>query len=156
MMNNFQNNSINQLPGLLTQLSNYMFKINEIILEMNNIINFHLNFSNNNLVNQMNNFINFNQNLNPICKQEKKNYINVLFIDKLNATTINVFVEDDSTEFDIIKVYLNKINRPDLIIDFEKELNFSFNGKKFGDKNKIISDRLRNGSHINVVHLHQI
>ena len=72
MMNNFQNNSINQLPGLLTQLSNYMFKINEIILEMNNIINFHLNVSNNNLVNQMNNFINFNQNLNPIYKQEKK------------------------------------------------------------------------------------
>ena len=156
MMNNFQNNSINQLPGLLTQLSNYMFKINEIILEMNNIINFHLNFSNNNLLNQMNNFINFNQNLNPICKQEKKNYINVLFIDKLNDTKVNVFVEDDLTEFDIIKVYLNKINRPDLIIDFEKELNFSFNGKKFGDKNKIINDRLRNGSHINVVHLHQI
>ena len=156
MMNNFQNNSINQLPGLLTQLSNYMFKINEIILEMNNIINFHLNVSNNNLVNQMNNFINFNQNLNPIYKQEKKNYINVLFIDTFNDTKVNVFVEDDSTEFDIIKVYLNKINRPDLIIDFEKELNFLFNENKFGFKNKIISDRLRNGCQIKVVHLHQI
>ena len=155
MMNNFLDNPINHLQGLLNQLNSYMLKINEIILQMNNIINMHINSSNNIFLNQMNNFINFNQNLNPLFKQEK-NYINILFIDKTNLTTTNVFVDDSMTELDIIKVYLNKINRPELIIDFGKELKFLFNGELFGNENNKINNRLVNGSQIEVVHLRQV
>ena len=157
MMNNFQNqiNSINQLPILLAQLNDYMLKINEIILEMNNIINIHINSSNSNFLNlnqmQMNNIMNFNANLNPAFKP-KKNLMTILFNDRSNIITVSVDKNEDLTEYEIIKLFLNKINRPDLIGDYEKELYFLFNGQKFGYKEKKIKGKLSNGSSITVVH----
>ena len=136
MMNNLlnQNFSINQLPILLNQINDYMLKINEIIIVMNNIINFHINSQNNIFLNPMNNFINYNQNINPVFKEDEKNLINVFFHDKSNLTT--VFATNDISELDLLTIYFNKINRADLVVNHEKELQFYYNGIKFGDKNK--------------------
>ena len=158
MMNIFpnQNYSINQLPSLLNQINNYMLKINEIILEMNNIINIHINSqNNNNFLNPINDIINNpNQNLNPVFQEEKKNLMSVVFNDNYSSP-ISVFVRNDLSEFDLLIIYFNRINRPDLIINYENELEFLYSGNRFGNINKKIKNLLVNGSSITVIHKRQ-
>ena len=119
---------INEIQKLLIQLNNHIYKINEIIAEMNNIINNQMNncmmAPMNNLMNQMNNFMNFGQ-FNPNFIFNKENLENFKSQDIVNVTfekdniRMNIKVERNSTIKNLLKLYFIKINRHYLIDNYK-------------------------------------
>ena len=129
MMNN---DPFSEIRNLLTQLSNYTFKINEIILEINNILNNQMNNpmlnQNNILMGQMNfmNFENkFNYNMNPlnndIIPQEPSEieFYNVCFIKNSHPETV-INIGKNLTLNELLTLYFKKINKPELINNHKK------------------------------------
>ena len=124
---------INEIQKLLIQLSNHVYKINEIIAEMNNIINNQMNncmmAPMNNLMNQMNNFLNFhNINQNFMFDKEKfdifkkKGLVNVIFRKK-DQPSINIVTERNTTFKNVLQIYFNKIGL-NLLRIIKKKCNF--------------------------------
>ena len=150
MMNN---NPFSFICNLLTQLSNYTFKINEIILEINNILNNQMNNpmlnQNNILMGQMNlmNFENkFNYNMNPlnndIIPQEpfEIKYYNVKFETKTGLRTL-IKAEKNLTLNELLTLYFKKINKPEFINNYKWPMKFLFNAncleEQFSKETKI-------------------
>ena len=162
-----QNNNIvfNQLNGFLGQISNYIYKINEIILQMNTIIINQLNspmigqINNliNNQINQMDNFINNNQQINynfndNQCLKRGENILNNnnltnIVFKNCNGTTINIKIDEEKEIQELINLYFKKIGKPDLINNYN--LKYSFIEGTLGSlekyKNQKIKDILKNG-----------
>ena len=147
MIQNNQNHYY-QLQSLLTQISNHVNQINGIIMEMNNLINQINNPMDNPMINQMNNLMNSmnnymnikgqinynNNNLNYIFKEENKekidlNYIlNIQFI-HLNGFKVFVQIKKEQTINELINLYLQKIEMPNLMNNYKEKCYFIFNGK---------------------------
>ena len=132
--------SINNLQNLLMQLNNHLYKINEIILEMNNIINNQMKNTMmepmNNLINQMLNFQNINPNF-VLNKDYLKNFdiVNVTFIK--NSLRLNIPVESSTIFNDVLKLYFTKINMPELIDNYNGKMTFLLNAKAINGFNKL-------------------
>ena len=148
---------IKQLSNLLSELNVHVVKINNIVYEMNNIIN-NLNNNSNSLENdfmeQMNDLLKRINNMNYSTKlkasfddinklsNEQANNIEsiktIVFKTTLNSKT-TIEINSTNTIDDLLKQYLIKINRSDLINNTNENIYFTYNSKKleFGDKRKI-------------------
>ena len=148
---------IKQLSNLLSELNVHVVKINNIVYEMNNIIN-NLNNNSNSLENdfmgQMNDLLKRINNMNYSTKLKASfDDINKLSNEQANntesiktivfKTTLNskttIEINSTNTIDDLLKQYLIKINRSDLINNTNENIYFTYNSKKleFGDKRTI-------------------
>ena len=148
---------LKQFSNLLSELNGHLVKINNIVFEMNNIINKLNNKSNsldNNFIEQMNDLLKRINNMNYSAKlrasfddlnklnNEKSNEIEsiktIIFKTTLGSkTTLETNISYTIDE--LLKQYLYKINRSDLINNTEESLYFTYNAEKleFGDNRKI-------------------
>ena len=142
------NNNITQLQFLLNELNNYVIKVNDIITQMYNVIN-QLNNSIpnqfNNQMNSMENFMNMmnmnqmnfnlninNNNLNLEDKNEQITYCNVLFNNSNTKTLISMDVNKTINE--LLNEYLKKINKIELINNYDNKIFFNYNAQQLNDK----------------------
>ena len=153
-------NPFYQIQNLLNEVNAYVYKINQIILQINNIINLNLNnnnssnFLSHNKTNEENNFINMNifnnmmnqmnNNMNnDILNNKKKDdidYINVNFI-KDNGQKTLLSIDNNKTINELLNMYCQKNNRFELIDNYDQYLAFLFNAEVLNKKkNKIIKD----------------
>ena len=144
---------IKQFSNLLSELNVHLVKINNIVFEMNNIMNKLNNKSNaieNDFMEQMNDLLKRINNMNYSTKLkvsydelgDQSNNINslknIIFKTTLGSKT-TLEINSTITIDELLKQYLYKINRSDLINNTEESLYFTFNAEKleFGDKRKI-------------------
>ena len=131
--------SINGIQKLLIELNNHLFKINEIILEMNNIINNQMKNTMippmNNLINQILNFQNINPNFELNKHLKNVDIVNVTFIK--DSFRFNIPVECSTIFNDVLKLYFTKINRPELIDNYKGKITFLWNAKAINVFKKI-------------------
>ena len=157
-------NQLQSLSNLLIQLNDHIIQINSIILEMNNIIKLSNNseFKNNQmtqlneLIKIINNQIDYNKSLEPCydkIKSSKNNIrkINILFATSSQGKKENLIVDHGTSIDELIKLYLNKVKRPDLINN-EKKITFIYNSNplNFGDKRKV-ETLFKNNSNNNII-----
>ena len=135
---------------MLSKLSEHIFQINSIILEINNMIN-QYNCSSQNKMNNFdqmnNNLFNINMNFNPFCnnlnqQDISKQKINVSFDikgiqNKYNKNRTNLVLDRDFPINEALKLFLKDIGREDCITN--DDLLFYYNGRNinFNDKRKI-------------------
>ena len=160
-------NHIKTISNLLIQLNEHIIQINSIILEMNNLMNFENNKEFNTKQNEqikklfkiINNTTDFNKSFAPnfdkIRMENNKiniKKINVLFATSSQGKKENLDVEYGTTIDELIKLYLNKVKRPDLI-DKDKNISFIYNSKalNFGDKRKIENVFKNNYNNNNII-----
>ena len=133
------NNSFEQIQNLLTQVSNYASKINEIIFQINNIINTQnqmnqmmqmnmMNMMNNDMINFENNFM---PNINPLLnnqiqQQLNDSKINIVF--NYQGNKINVVAEESLPINEVINRFLKKIGKPELINNYQRKMTFLYGG----------------------------
>ncbi len=144
---------IKQFSNLLSELNVHLVKINNIVFEMNNIMNKLNNKSNaieNDFMEQMNDLLKRINNMNYNTKLkvsydelgDQSNNLNslknIIFKTTLGSKT-TLEINTTSTIDELLKQYLYKINRSDLINNTEESLYFTFNAEKleFGDKRKV-------------------
>ena len=144
---------IKQFSNLLGELNAHLVKINNIVFEMNNIMNKLNNKSNsieNDFMEQMNDLLKRINNMNYNSKlkvsyddiNNTSNNLNevknIIFKTTLGAKT-TIEINNTNTIDELLKQYLCKINRSDLINNTEESLYFTYNAEKleFGDKRKI-------------------
>ena len=124
------NNSFEQIQNLLTQV-NYASKINEIIIQINNIINsqkqmnhmMQMNMMNNNDIMNFEN--NFKPNINPLLnnqipQQLNDRKINIVF--NYQGIKINIVAEEYLPINEVINRFLKKISKLDLINNYKNEM----------------------------------
>ena len=127
------NNSFEQIQNLLTQVSNYASKINEIIIQINKIINsqkqmnhmMQMNMMNNNDIMNFEN--NFKPNINPLLnnqipQQLNDRKINIVF--NYQGNKINIVAEEYLPINEVINRFLKKIGKLDLINNYKNEMAF--------------------------------
>ena len=138
------NNSFEQIKNLLTQVSNYISKINEIIFQINNIINSQNQMNGMmmqmNMMNNMMNFQNnFNNDLNPLLKDQPleldNKMINVVFDYK--GKPIMIPAQEYLPLTEVINRFLQKIDKPGLIDNYQNQLKFYYNAKEFDNSKKV-------------------
>ena len=145
-------NHLQSISNLLIQLNEHIIQINSIVLEMNNIIKQTNNKEfNNKQIEQINKLLkiircqtDYNKPLEPNfdkIKIENNNNIktiNILFATSSQGKKENLVVNYGTNIDELIKLYLNKVKRPDLINN-EKNISFIYNSKplNFGDKRKV-------------------
>ena len=138
------NNSFGQIKNLLAQVSNYVSKINEIIIQINNIINSQNQMNDMMMqMNMMNNMMNipnnFNNDFNPLLNNQPQ---------ELNNKIINVgfdykgkLVYIPSQEYlpitEVINRFFIKIDRPELIDNYQKKIKFLYNAKDLDISKKV-------------------
>ena len=144
---------IKQFSNLLSELNVHLVKINNIVFEMNNIMNKLNNKSNaieNDFMEQMNDLLKRINNMNYNSKlkvsyddiNNTSNNLNevknIIFKTTLGSKT-TLEINNTNTIDELLKQYLCKINRSDLINNTEESLYFTYNAEKleFGDKRKI-------------------
>ena len=144
---------IKQFSNLLGELNSHLVKINNIVFEMNNIMNKLNNKSNsleNDFMEQMNDLLKRINNMNYNSKlkvsyddiNNTSNNLNevknIIFKTTLGSKT-TLEINNTNTIDELLKQYLCKINRSDLINNTEESLYFTYNAEKleFGDKRKI-------------------
>ena len=144
---------IKQFSNLLGELNAHLVKINNIVFEMNNIMNKLNNKSNsleNDFMEQMNDLLKRINNMNYNSKlkvsyddiNNTSNNLNevknIIFKTTLGSKT-TLEINNTNTIDELLKQYLCKINRSDLINNTEESLYFTYNAEKleFGDKRKI-------------------
>ena len=156
-------NNLNQLQNLLLQVNNHINQINAIIIQMNNLINQINNPINvpmlnqmNNLMNSMNNYMNFGNQINynnniDYSFKENKEIMNITF-DYMGHEHVLLQVEGKETINELINLYLQKINMPHLMNNYEDKLCFNYNSKLLENlKEKKVKEILNNASCINVI-----
>ena len=146
-----------QFSDLLSELNSHMVKINNIVFEMNNIMNKMNNKPSsmeNDFMDQMNDLLKRINNMNYNAKlkvsyddihklnedQTNNNETgkSIIFKTTLGSKT-TLDINNINTIDELLKQYLCKINRSDLINNTEESLYFTYNAEKleFGDKRKI-------------------
>ena len=140
-----------QLTSLVSDLNTYLIKITNIVYKMNSVFSKMTSFeekSNFNFSEQMNNLIKEinNAKYNELPKIENNN-ISGMNLDSIkninfkttlgNKTTIEI--EKNKTIDDLLKKYLEKINKISILTTNDESLYFTYNAEKleFGDKRKI-------------------
>ena len=155
-----QNNklALQQIQTMLSKLSDHIFQINSIILEINNMINqINITYENNqNNFIQMNNNIpfnplNFNMNLNPFFNQLYsepliKQKINVTF--DFNNNKTNLVLDDNISINEMLILFLKRIGKEDYI--GKNEYRFIYSGEiiNFDDKRQIKDLKKTNSNYI--------
>ena len=141
------NNSFEQIQSLLSQISNYVSKINEVIFQINNIINSQNQMNQINQMNQMiqmNNMMNFgnnfNQNLNPLLnnqgiQQLNEKVINVVF--EYNSKYTNIIAQEYLPINEVINKFLTKIDKQELINNYKDRMIFLFDGAEIDYSKKV-------------------
>ena len=127
------NNSFDQIQNLLAQVSNYITKINEIIFQINNIINsqnqmMQMNMMNNSMINFENNF---KPNLNPLLNNQMTQHLNdrkINIVFNYQGNKINIVAEEYLPINEVINRFLKKINKPELINNYQNEMTFLSGG----------------------------
>ena len=176
-MENIQQNSLFQVKNLLNELSVHINRINDIIIQMNNVVNqMNMPFINNinNQLNEMNNFMlmmnqinnnnmnNMNNNkkdyyeddlYHQIVKSEqfrKDTFVNIQF--NYNSIKVNIpYVNKNLTINELINLYLVR-TRPWLINNYDNYYFFILNGSIINDcKNKFITTLIRDNCVIKVI-----
>ena len=158
-------NHLQSISNLLIQLNEHIIQINSIVLEMNNIIKQTNNKEfNNKQIEQINKLLkiircqtDYNKPLEPNfdkIKIENNNNIktiNILFATSSQGKKENLVVNYGTNIDELIKLYLNKVKRPDLINN-EKNISFIYNSKalNFGDKRKV-ENVFKNNSNNNII-----
>ncbi len=157
-------NQLQSISNLLIQLNDHIIQINSIILEMNNIIKLsnNMEFKNNQmtqlneLIKIINKQIDYNKSLEPCydkikIENNKKRKINILFATSSQGKKENLIVNYGTNIDELMKLYLNKVKRPDLINN-EKKISFIYNSKQlnFGDKRKV-ETVFKNNSNNNII-----
>ena len=148
---------LKQFSNLLSDLNAHLVKINNIVFEMNNIMNKLSNKSNsleNDFMGQMNDLLkrinNMNYNtklkvsnddinkLSNLQSTNDENIKNIIFKTTLGSKT-SIEINTSNTIDELLKQYLFKINRSDLINNTEESLYFTYNAEKleFGEQRKI-------------------
>ena len=161
---------IKQFSNLLSELNAHLVKVNNIVFEMNNIMNKlndnKLNSMENDFMEQMNdllkriNGMNYNAKLKASFDDIHKlnedqtnsdSLKNIIFKTTLGSKT-TLEVNNVNTIDELLKQYLCKINRSDLINNTEESLYFTYNAEKleFGDNRKI-NDVFSNNSNPTVL-----
>ena len=155
------NNSFGQIQTLLAQVSNYVSKINEIIFQINNIINSQnqMNQMNQmmqmNMMNNMMNFENkFNPNLNPLLnnkfpQQLNDKKINVIF--NYQGNKINILAEEYLPINEVINRFLKKIDKPELINNYQKKMSFLSQGCMIDYSKKVKEIHIYKENHFEIV-----
>ena len=139
--------------------------MNSIILEMNNVIRqSNNNEFNNKRIEQINKLLKiiqnqtvFNKTLEPcydkINTEDKLKIkkINILFVTSSQGKKENININHGTSVDELIKLYLNKVKRPDLINN-EKNISFIYNSKalNFGDSRKV-ENVFKNYSNNNII-----
>ena len=148
------NNSFQQIQILINQVSNYVSKINGIIFQINNIINYQNQMNQMNQMMQMdqmnemksNNMMNFQDNINNNLHPKLNNQV----IPPLNCKIMNITFEYKNDPKivitqknlplnDAINNFLKKINKPELINNYKNKMIFLFNAKKL-DSSKTVEE----------------
>ena len=158
-------NHLQSISNLLIQLNEHIIQINSIVLEMNNIIKQTNNKEfNNKQIEQIKKLLkiircqtDYNKPLDPNfdkIKIENNNIIkkiNILFATSSQGKKENLVVNYGTNIDELIKLYLNKVKRPDLINN-EKNISFIYNSKtlNFGDKRKV-ENVFKNNSNNNII-----
>ena len=142
------NNSFGQIQYLLTQISSYVEKINEIIFQINNIINSQNQMNEMMQMNMMNNMMNFpnnfNLDFNPLLNNKppelNNKLIKIVFDYRGNLVTISAKEYLPITE--AINIFLRRINKLEFINNYKGKMRFLFNAldldmsKKVGELNQ--------------------
>ena len=133
------NNSFVQIQNLLTQASNYVSKINEIILQINNIINSQNQMNEMMQMNMMNFQNNFNLDFNPLLNNQppKLNIrmINVIF--EYRSQIINITAEEYLPITEVINRFLKTIYKPELINNYKNNIKFLYNAVELDMSKKV-------------------
>ena len=136
-------NSFGQIENLLAQISNYVTKINEIIFQINNIINSQNQMNDMmmqmNMMNNMMNFPNnFNPDLNPLLNIQlpgPDKIINVVF--NYRGKDKNIAAQEYIPITEVINRFFRKIDRPELIDNYQKKILFLYNADKLDISKKV-------------------
>ena len=159
-------NQIKIISNLLIQLNDCIIQINSIILEMNNVIKqTNNNEFNNKRIEQLTKLLkiiqsttNFNKTLEP-CYNEintenklKIKKMNILFVTSSQGKKENININYGTSIDELLKIYLNKVKRPDLINN-QKNISFIYNSKalNFGDNRKVENIFKYNNSNNNII-----
>ena len=140
-----------QLTSLISDLNTCLIKITNIVYKINSVFSKITSFeekSNFNFLEQMNNLIKEinNTKYNELPKIEKNNIsgINIDLIKNINFKTTlgnktTIEIEKNKTIDDLLKKYLEKINKSSILTNNDESLYFTYNAEKleFGDKRKI-------------------
>ena len=137
------NNSFGQIQNLLAQVSNYVAKINEIIFQINNIINSQNQMNDMMMqMNMMNNMMNFPNNFNPdlnpllnIQMQGIDKITNVVF--NYRGKDVNILAQEYIPITEVINRFFRKIDRPELIGNYQKKILFLYNAEKLDISKKV-------------------
>ena len=138
-----------QLSSLISELNTCLIKIANIVYKINSAFSKISSFEkcNFNFLDQMNNLIKDINNTKYTDLPKIQNNISGINIDSIkiinfkttlgNKTTIEI--EKNKNIDDLIKKYLEKINKIDIINNNDESLYFTYNAEKleFGDKRKI-------------------
>ena len=122
---NYNNNMNNNMNNMGMNMNNNIYNImNYMGMNMNNM-------GMNNIMDNME----MNNNFEP---NNLKRKFNAFFID-MNDNTNNLILDEDITVDEMLKTYLNRINRPDYINNEKITFKYTFNNEilKFGDQTKI-------------------
>jgi hypothetical protein len=140
-----------QLTSLVSDLNTYLIKITNIVYKINSVFSKMTSFeekSNFNFLEQMNNLIKEinNAKYNELPKIENNNISgmnldsikNINFKTTLGNKTILEMDKNNSID-ELLKKYLDRINKSDIINNPEESLYFTYNAEKleFGDQRKI-------------------
>jgi len=140
-----------QLSSLISELNTCLIKITNIVYKINSVFSKITSFeekSNFNFLEQMNNLIKEinNSKYNELPKIENNNIsgINLDLIKNINFKTTlgnktTIEIEKNKTIDDLLKKYLEKINKISILTNSDESLYFTYNAEKleFGDKRKI-------------------
>ena len=154
------NNSFEQIQSLLSQISIYVSKINEIIFQINNIINTQNQMNQMNEIiqmNMMNNMMNFGNNFNPGLnpllnnqgmQQLKDKEVNIIF--NYNNKFTNIIAQNYLPINEVINRFLTKIDKPELINNYKNQMIFLFDGSVL-DYSKKVKEISNNDHHFQIV-----
>ena len=160
------NNSFEQIRSLLSQISNYASKINEIIFQINNIINSQNQINQINQINQMNEIIQmnmmnnmmnfgnyFNPGLNPLLNNQRLQQLNddvVNIVFEYNSKFTNIIAQKYLPINEVINRFLTKIDRAELINNYKDQMLFLFDGSEL-DYSKKVNEISNKDHHFRIV-----
>ena len=153
------NNSFEQIQNLLTQVSNYASKINEIIFQINNIINSQNQMNQMMQMNMMNNDMmnfekNFKPNINPLLNNQipqklNDRKINIVF--NYQGNKINIVAEEYLPINEVINRFLKKIGKQDIINNYQNEMTFLSGGAELDYSKNVKEINISRQSRLDIV-----
>ena len=166
-MMNMNENPFSQIQMLLSELSIYVNKVNEIIIQMNlimNKMNYPIINQPNIQMNEMNNFMNMmnvnqmnlNNNIENNFEINKKKFFYNFQFSESNGKVIGFPFEIDKSCNDLFNEYCRRSNNFNFIDNYDNYIDFIFNASLINKlKEKKIKEVFKGSPKINVIY-HQI